>query len=163
MSNASARPVHRVPSWASWLGFVVLCNAVGFTSSLFAGEPTIYRELVRPAWAPPPVVFAPVWTALYTMMGTATWLVFTRVRDRSPALQILVAQLVTNFLWTPIFFGLQRYGLAVVVIVANWIAVLAMMIVYFRKLRMAGWLVAPLLAWVSFAAALNVSIWWLNR
>src|SRR5690349_18209066 len=105
MSNAAARPTHRLPSWVSWLGFVVLCNAVGFTSSLLGGEPTVYRELVRPSWSPPPVVFAPVWTTLYTMMGTATWLIWTRGRDRSAALQVFAVQLATNFLWTPVFFG----------------------------------------------------------
>jgi translocator protein len=163
MTQAIARPAHRVPGWASWLGFVILCNAVGFTSSLLGGEPTVYRELVRPSWAPPPVVFAPVWTALYTMMGTATWLVWTRSNDRSAAMQVFAAQLATNFLWTPVFFGLQQYGLAVLVIAANWVAVLAMIVVYSRRVRAAGWLVVPLLAWVSFATALNVAIWLLNR
>lgn len=150
-----------VPAWLSWLGFVVLCNAIGFASSLL-GQPTVYTELVRPSWSPPPVVFGPVWTALYIMMGTATWLIWRRAADRRPALVIFAVQLATNFLWTPVFFGLQRYGLAVIVIVANWLAVLAMLVAYHRRVAVAGWLVAPLLLWVSFATALNVAIWRLN-
>jgi len=168
MAHAAAPIAHptntvRLPSWVIWLGFVVLCNATGILSSLFAGEPSVYRVLVRPSWAPPPVVFGPVWTILYTMMGTATWLMWTRGKDRAPALAIFGVQLATNFAWTPIFFGLHAYGVAAIVLGLNWVAVLAMAIAYGRRYRPAGYLILPLLAWVSFAGALNVAIWWLNR
>jgi tryptophan-rich sensory protein len=163
MAYAAATDTRRFPSWSVWLGFVVLCNATGLLSSLTAGEAGLYRELERPSWAPPGSVFGPVWTVLYTLMGTATWLVWTRGRDRSAALAVFAFQLVTNFLWTPVFFGLQQYGLAVIVIVLNWIAVLAMALTYGRQNRLAGWLVVPTLLWVTFATALNVAIWQLNR
>ena len=163
MAYAAGAHTRRLPAWAAWLGFVALCNAAGITSALIASDPGLYRELVKPAWAPPSSVFGPVWTLLYTLMGTATWLVWDRGRDRAPALAIFAVQLVTNFVWTPVFFGLQRYGLAVIVIAMNLIGVLAMMIAYGRRSPLAGWLVAPTLAWVSFATALNVAIWWLNR
>lgn len=153
----------RRPGWVTWLGFVVLCNGVGITSALLGGDPAVYRELVRPAWAPPPSVFGPAWTTLYTLMGTATWLVWSRGRDRARPLQIFALQLATNALWTPVFFGMQRYGLAIAVILANLALVIAMTILYFRRVRAAGWLVVPLIAWVTFASALNIAIWQLNR
>jgi benzodiazapine receptor len=162
MPYAAATHTHRVPAWVSWLGFVALCNATGFVSALVGGDAALYRDLAKPAWAPPPSVFGPVWTLLYTLLGTATWLIWTRGRDRGPALTIFAVQLVTNFLWTPVFFGVQQYGLAVVVIVANLIAVIATAIAYGRRQRLAGWLVVPTIVWVAFATALNVAIWSLN-
>jgi tryptophan-rich sensory protein len=158
----AAPQVHRVPAWAVWVGFVALCNATGIVSSLIAGDPGLYREIAKPAWAPPPSVFGPVWTALYTLMGAATAMVW-HSKDRAPALTIFAIQLVTNFLWTPVFFGLQRFDLAVIVIGMNWTALVAMTIAYARRRRIAGWLVVPTLAWVTFATALNVALWWLNR
>jgi len=148
-----------------WLGFVVLCNGVGFLSAVLGTDPVLYEHLVRPSWAPPPSLFGPVWTALYILMGTATFLIWRHCRgdDRRRALTIFGVQLALNFAWTPVFFGLQRYGLAIVVIVANAIAVLVMMVAYGRRVRLAGILVVPLLVWVSFATALNIAIWWLNR
>ncbi|MEO8700324.1 MAG: TspO/MBR family protein [Kofleriaceae bacterium] len=163
MHRTATRP-HAVPWWVAWLGFVVLCNAAGFLSSLAAQESTIYQDLVQPSWAPPASVFAPVWTTLYTLMGTATYLIWSRCRgsERSSALTIFAVQLAVNVAWTPVFFGLQRYGLAVVVILANWIAVVLMTVAYWRRVKLAGALVAPLLLWVSFAALLNIAIYKLN-
>ncbi|MBC7978622.1 MAG: tryptophan-rich sensory protein [Myxococcales bacterium] len=149
----------------SWLGFVVLCNGVGFVSALAGGEPSYYQELARPSWAPPPSVFAPVWTILYTMMGTATWLVWLRARgaERRRAMTAFAVQLGLNAAWTPVFFGLHQPGLAVAVIVGVLVAVLAMLVVYARISRWAGALVVPLALWVAFATCLNLALWWLNR
>jgi translocator protein len=163
MQHAATR--HRaVPWWAAWLGFVVLCNAVGFLSSLPAQEQTIYRDLVQPSWAPPPSVFAPVWTTLYTLMGTATYLIWSRCEGsaRRSALVIFAIQLALNAAWTPVFFGLGRFGLAIVVILANWAFVVLMGVAYWRRVKLAGVLVAPLALWVSFATLLNIAIYKLN-
>jgi tryptophan-rich sensory protein len=158
-------PTYEVPRWAKWLAFVVLCNGVGFASSRFGTEQGLYAALAKPSWAPPTWIFGPVWTALYTAMGTATYLVWTRCeeRDRGPAMRAFGLQLALNFAWTPVFFGLELFGLALLVIVLVLFGVLAMWILYARRVRIAGWLVAPLAAWVAFATALNASIWWLNR
>ncbi|MDX2089892.1 MAG: TspO/MBR family protein [Kofleriaceae bacterium] len=161
----SREAIYEVPRWVIWLGFVVLCNGVGFASSLFGTEQALYAALAKPTWAPPSWVFGPVWTALYTLMGTATYLVWSRcdAHARRPAMRAFVLQLVLNFAWTPVFFGLENFGLALVVIVLVLGVVLAMLVLYARRVRLAGWLVAPLAAWVAFATALNASIWWLNR
>ncbi|MBS1119725.1 MAG: tryptophan-rich sensory protein [Deltaproteobacteria bacterium] len=147
-----------------WLGFVVLCNGVGFLSSL-TGRMGLYQELVRPSWAPPAWIFGPVWAALYTMMATATYLVWrhTSGARRRTAMTVFAIQLALNCAWTPVFFGLEQLFAGFLVIVAVWCAVLAMTIVYARRDRVAGALVVPLLCWVGFAGALNAAVWWLNR
>ncbi len=161
-----ALPVDRVaPAWLAWLGFVVLCNGAGILSALVGTDASLYATLVRPSWSPPGWLFGPAWTALYTMMGSATYLVWRRTegRPRRQAMTVFAVQLALNVSWTPVFFGLQRYGLALIVIGAVLVAVIVMMIVYGRRVRTAGLLIAPLAAWVGFASALNAAIWWLNR
>lgn len=165
-SPTAAPPARRaVPGWLAWLGFVVLCNGAGILSALVGTDPSLYAVLERPSWSPPGWLFGPVWTALYTMMGTATYLVWRRTegRPRRQAMTVFGVQLALNVSWTPVFFGLQRPGLALIVIGAVLAAVIAMMIVYGRRVRTAGLLIAPLAAWVGFASALNAAIWWLNR
>lgn len=144
-----------------WLGFVLLCNGVGFASAMVANEPAYYQLLAKPSWAPPGSVFGPVWTALYTLLGSATWIVWTRTRDRERrrAMTAFAIQLALNATWTPIFFGLHQLGLAVVVIVAVLCSVLIMGAIYWRVQRWAGLAIVPLAAWVAFATCLNVAIW----
>lgn len=148
-----------------WLGFVLLCNGVGFASAMVANEPQYYEQLARPSWAPSPAVFGPVWTALYTLMGTATWIVWSRTRDarRRQVMTAFAIQLALNAAWTPVFFGLHLIGVAVVVILAVFVAVIAMTIEYARVVRWAAALVVPLALWVGFASCLNIAIWSLNR
>lgn len=166
-SSALSLPPSRtaVPGVVVWLGFVALCLGAGFLSSLAGTEGALYERLVRPAWAPPGWVFAPVWTTLYVLMGTATYLVWRRCTGpvRRRAMVAFGIQLALNVAWTPVFFGLERYGLAVVVIAGVLAAVTVMMVRYARASRLAGALVVPLWLWVGFASALNVAIWWLNR
>jgi benzodiazapine receptor len=148
----------------SWLGFVVLCLGVGFLSSL-GGRMELYQEIVRPSWSPPAAVFGPAWTALYILMGTATYRIWRRTdgERRRTALTVFAVQLALNAAWTPVFFGLENFFAALVVIAFVWASVLAMLIVYARRDRLAGAMIVPLLLWVSFASALNAAIWWLNR
>ncbi len=98
-------------------------------------------------------------------MGTATYLVWRRcsgVRRRT-AMLVFAVQLALNFAWTPVFFGLQQIFAAFLLLLANWLAVGAMTLVYARRVPLAGALLVPLWLWVSFAAVLNGAIWWLNR
>ncbi len=123
-----------------------------------------YQQLARPAWTPPDWVFAPVWTALYMMMATAAWLVW-RQHGLSAArwpLALFLVQLALNVLWSVIFFGLRRPELAAIEIVVLWAAILATLIAFWRRSRVAGWLLVPYLAWVAFAAGLNFEIARLN-
>jgi translocator protein len=146
------------------VGLVVLCQVAGSLGALTTSA-TWYRELVRPSWAPPGWLFGPVWLTLYTMMGVAAWLVW-RGPSASPRTRALVwfgVQLALNAAWTPTFFGLRSLGGGLIVIV-TLIAAIVITIAQFRRLSSpAAWLLAPYLAWVGFATALNASLWWLNR
>ena len=77
-------------------------------------------------------------------------------------LALFLAQLVLNAAWTPLFFGLHRPGIAFVEIVLLWLAIAATLTAFQPVSRVAAWLLAPYLAWVSFAAALNFTLWRLN-
>lgn len=139
---------------------VGLCFVVAFASSRFQpGE--WYSELPKPSWTPPDWVFGPVWTVLYVLMGLAAWLIWRQggISVAKLPLTVFLIQLVLNGLWTVIFFGLHRVGLAFVEIAVLWIAILATVILFWQRLSLAGILLTPYLAWVTFAAALNFSIW----
>jgi tryptophan-rich sensory protein len=123
-----------------------------------------YAALQKPSWNPPGWIFGPVWTALYTMMALAAWLVWRQGgwdKQRKPLLLFLV-QLALNALWTPLFFGWHRPGVAFAEIVLLWLAIAATIAVFRPVSRTAMLLLVPYLAWVSFAAALNFTLWRLN-
>ena len=142
--------------------------AVGTLSGLAtsSGVATWYPTLAKPSFNPPPWVFGPVWTVLYLMMGVAAFLVWRLGRDTPGvriALTVFVIQLALNGLWSLLFFGLRSPGLALVDIVALWLAVGATTWLFWRVAPAAGLLLAPYWAWVSFASVLNGAIWSLNR
>ncbi len=127
-------------------------------------SPEYYRGLRKPAWAPPSWLFGPVWSVLYALMGIAAWLVDRRGGSgERPALRLWTGHLVLNAAWTPIFFGLQARGLALVEIAVLWIAVVATTVVFFTRRVAAGALMLPYLAWVTFATALTWEVWRRNR
>ena len=144
-------------------GWLLACFAAASLGALFMpGE--WYETLRKPAWNPPGWLFGPVWSALYTMMAVAAWQVWKRggfVAQRRP-LTLFLAQLVLNAAWTPLFFGLHRPGLAFAEILLLWLAIAATLVAFWPVSRTAAGLLAPYLAWVSFAAVLNGTLWRLN-
>lgn len=125
-----------------------------------------YPSLARPSFAPPSSVFGPVWTTLYIMMGAASWLVWRAGSDRPDvrtALKLYGGQLALNLAWSWLFFGLRQplLGLIDIVLLLTLIAITAFR--FAQVSRVAGLLMSPYLAWVTFATALNAGFWWLNR
>jgi translocator protein len=145
---------------AFWLG---LCFAAAWVGSRFPPS-AWYEHLLKPALTPPGWVFPIVWTLLYAMMGLAAWLVWRHhgVAGAIWPLGLFLLQLGFNTLWTYIFFGLQHPGLALVNIIALWLAILATAITFWQHYRLAGQLLLPYLLWVSFAVYLNLQFWRLN-
>jgi tryptophan-rich sensory protein len=143
--------------------WIALSFSAGFIGSFFMpGE--WYRTLEKPELTPPGWVFGPVWTLLYIMMGTAAWLVWKRggfATDLLP-LSVFILQLILNALWTWIFFGNQRIGLALVDIVLLDIAIAAALVLFWKRAPAAGILLVPYLAWTLFATYLNFGFWRLN-
>ena len=146
----------------AWLLAAFAAAAVGGLAS--ASAPEFYRELVRPAWSPPGWLFGPVWSVLYVLMGIAAWLVW-RARGFAGAavgLGLFLVQLAFNGLWTWLFFVWHLGGLAFVEILLLWVLIAATVVFFWRVSKLAGLLLIPYLAWVSFASALTLATWRLN-
>jgi tryptophan-rich sensory protein len=143
-----------------FLAAVLAVAVVGAVSA--SAVPQEYRSLEQPGFAPPSWVFGPVWTVLYVMIGVAGWLLW-REDGWSRLLTLWAVQLVLNAAWTPLFFGSGLRGLALVDILLLDAVVVALVVLGWRVSRPASLLLVPYLAWVSFATALNASIWALNR
>ena len=147
---------------------LVLPLLAGFIGSFFTAsaiQSGWYAELAKPALNPPSWVFAPVWTTLYVLMGIALFLVWRKGLDRREvkiALSVFFAQLILNALWSIIFFGLRSPGLALVEIAILWIAIIVAIIAFAKVSKIAAWLLAPYILWVSFALYLNYAIWIFN-
>ncbi|MFC6286831.1 TspO/MBR family protein [Nocardioides sp. GCM10027113] len=162
MATDAAARTHQSRSGAALLPFLaaaVVAAGVGGLASGSAAE--TYRNLEQPVFAPPAWLFGPVWTVLYVMIAVAGWLVW-RSHGWDRALTLWAVQLVLNMAWTPLFFGLREYGWALAEIAALWVAIAATAVAFRRRSRLAAVLLLPYLAWVTFAAALNAGIWWLN-
>lgn len=145
-----------------WLAVTFVAAAIGAAASVNAAS--FYGELAQPSWAPPSSWFGPVWTVLYAAMGIAAWLVWRRAgfREAPAALTLFLVQLGLNALWSWLFFGWHRGALAFADILLLWVLILATVIAFWRVRPLAGALLVPYLLWVTFAAALNYSVWQLN-
>lgn len=153
-------PGRQVVGLAGW----ILLSFLAATSGFLGAPGEWYRGLEKPSWNPPSWVFGPAWSMLYTLMGTAAWLVWRRGGWRQQAVPLgwWLAQWVLNFAWTPLFFGLHRMDLAFAEIVV-FAGVLAVTLGRFWKVsRTAGLLMVPYLGWVCFASLLNFTLWRLN-
>lgn len=146
---------------------LALATAATFGSALLSQLATgpgssvrkTYDELDKPAWAPPPWLFGPVWTALYTLLSGATAIVASSEDPRARrAVRIYAAQLVANGLWTPLFFRARRYDLAEADVVAVT-ALLALVTANYARINgVAGLMAAPSVLWCLFATALTHDI-----
>ena len=147
------------------IGWLLLCfalAAVGGFASVRA--PEFYAELQRPSWSPPAWLFGPVWTVLYALMGIAAWLVWREKGFAGArfALGLFAGQLVANALWSWLFFAWRLGTLSLLDIAILWALIVATIVSFWRVKPLAGVLLLPYLAWVSFAAALNYSLYQLN-
>lgn len=143
--------------------FVAACFLVALTGAFFRpGE--WYEGLNKPSWQPPNWLFAPVWTVLYVMIAVSGWLVWRKAGFAGAGLPLAVyaVQLILNAAWSPIFFGLRRPDLAFIEIILLWASVVATLALFHPIQAVATLLLAPYLAWVSFAAVLNFVVWRLN-
>ena len=145
---------------AGWLGITFAAAAMG--GLFLPGD--WYARLQKPAWNPPNWIFGPVWSALYTVMAIAAWLVWKRggFGGQRTALLCFLAQLLFNAVWSPLFFGLKQPGWALVDLVLLWLALLATVAAFWKVRVSAGAMLLPYLGWVTFAGVLNFTIWRLN-
>lgn len=136
---------------------------IGSLSGLFNSSDTIwYQELIKPAFNPPGWVFGPVWTILYLMIGLAFYYIWTSEKEIKLPTIFYSIQLCLNFVWSFLFFGLMNPLLAFVDIVLLWIFIIVTMFLFYKVSKKSTYLLIPYLLWVTFAAILNFTIYYLN-
>ncbi|MFZ5963589.1 tryptophan-rich sensory protein TspO [Thalassococcus sp. BH17M4-6] len=142
--------------WLVFAIFLAACFAAGSTGGLFPpGE--WYRKLNKPPWTPPDWVFPVTWTTLYLCMATAGARV-ALADGNAIAMAMWSLQIALNGLWTPVFFGLKKIKLGMVVLSVLWLSVALTMLALWQVDWIAGALFVPYLIWVSIAGALNLSV-----
>ena len=125
-----------------------------------------YSTLIRPSWAPPSWLFGPVWSVLYTIIAISFGTVFYKAyKGELPFIVVLpfILNLVFNFAFTPLQFGLRNNLLAAIDILLVLGTLIWALIAIYPHLRWVALVNIPYLAWVSFATVLQLTITWLNR
>ena len=124
-----------------------------------------YSQLIKPLWAPPAWLFGPVWTFLYVLIGVSFGKVFFMLIKKQ--IKFIVAlpfilNLIFNFAFTPIQFGLQSNLLAAVDILLVLSTLIWAMVAIYPHLRWITYIQIPYLLWVSFATVLQLTLTYLN-
>ena len=152
-------------NWRQLLICLAIPLGVGALSGwLTQGSMAEFARLTKPPLSPPGWLFPVVWTILYTLMGIASYLVYTSGKPgrAKTALTVYGVQLFFNFLWSIVFFNLGWYLFAFLWIIALWLLVIFTTVLFYRINRVAGYLMIPYILWVTFAAYLNLGIYLFN-
>ena len=136
----------------------------GLSAWLTKDSMKTFEQLNQPPLSPPGVLFPIVWTILYILMGVSSARIYLTEKSekRYEALKIYVLQLAINFLWSPVFFNLEAYLLALALIIILWVLILGMIKRFSDIVPWAGYLQIPYFLWVTFATYLNLMIYILN-
>ena len=124
-----------------------------------------YRGLTQPGWAPPDAAYGIAWTAIYAftaIAGVTAWVATPRWSDREWLIGLFCLNGFLNILWSYLFFRFHRPDWALVEVVALWLSVLALLLLFWRRSVPAAVLMLPYLFWVTFAGYLNMTIVRLN-
>jgi tryptophan-rich sensory protein len=142
---------------------IIGCELAGAIGSVFTipAIATWYAALEKPFFTPPALVFAPVWTVLYALMGIALYLAWEKGLSREAG-GLFALQLGLNVLWSVLFFGLKNPQWAGIEIVLLWLSILATILAFRKTSATAALLLVPYLAWTSLALLLNWAVWMLN-
>ncbi len=122
-----------------------------------------YRNLRKPSWQPPDWLFGPAWTTIFACAAASGVLAWQADRNRPLVILLFAINATLNVLWSVLFFRLRRPDWALPEAVALWLSVLAMVLAFRAWAPPASLLLLPYLAWVAFAAFLNLTIVRLNR
>jgi tryptophan-rich sensory protein len=125
-----------------------------------------YYALRKPAWQPPDWLFGPAWSVILALASLSAFLGWRNAEgseSRNLIAALFLANGVLNILWSPLFFKLRRPDWALIEVPFLWLSILAPIIVLAPISTFASLLLAPYLAWVGFAAVLNLTIVRLNQ
>mgnify|MGYP005611330479 CR=1 FL=1 len=144
--------------------FMAVSLLIGAVSSLITSENmSIYSSVETPALSPPSVIFPIVWTFLFTLMGISAARIYIASDNKwNISLTVWAAQLAVNFVWSIIFFNYQAFLFAFIWLILLWTLILAMIILFYRRDKIASLLQIPYFLWVTFAGYLTISIYLLN-
>ena len=146
--------------------FIVGTLLLGFASSVFVNiGMESYRALTKPPLSPPEILFPIAWTVLYTLMGVSMATVWQKADavTKGLSLKIYLLQLGVNLLWPLFFFALGWYFFSFLWIALLIVLVIAMIIIFYGISKPAAILQLPYLAWLTFAAYLNLAIFSINN
>ena len=149
----------------------IVCIAIPLIVGVLAGLITrnsieVFAVVEKPPLAPPAWVFPVVWTILYILMGISSYIILTSNTSfdmRNKVIKLYAYQLVVNFLWPTFFFNYQWYLFSFLWLLLLWALVFLMIKSFYEISKLAAYLNAPYLIWLSFAGYLNAGIWLLNR
>ena len=117
-----------------------------------------YTSLEQPAWKPPDWAFGPIWTTIFALAAAAGVIGWRRAPSRGAReglIALFAANGFLNVFWSLLFFRLHRPDWSLLEVPLLWLSVLALIVVLARYAKVAAWLLAPYLVWVSIAALLN--------
>lgn len=151
--------------WKKLIICIAIPLAVGGISALLSrGGMESFGRLNQPPLSPPAWLFPVVWTILYVLMGTASYIVLTSGKPyrAQTALTVYGVQLFFNFMWSIIFFNWQAYLFAFIWLLIMLALIVLTTMLFYRIEKKAGYLMIPYIAWVAFAGYLNFAIYLLN-
>lgn len=150
----------------SVIACVAAVSALALLGSWLTDIGPWYRNLRKPWFQPPDVLFGPAWSAIFACLAGAAALAWNAPHGTSRQRTVLVVALVLNFalnaLWSFLFFTQRRPDLALVEVIVFWCSIVLLIVVVRPLSTTAAWLLTPYLVWVSFATVLNQRIVALN-
>jgi benzodiazapine receptor len=152
-----------------WLGLLVYqvlshgAGALGAADTRRAARSEWYQKLKRAPLDPPNWLFGIVWPMLYTLMGVAAFLIWqdngvANIVCYNASLALWIVMLVSNAVWSPLFFGAQQFLLALLDLVLHLLLAVAVCVLFFLQYWVAGALMIPLCIWLMFAFYLNLYV-----
>ena len=155
--KAPPSPALQAIGLLGWLALAFGAAALGAIASHDAAS--FYGQLDKPAWAPPASLFGPVWSALYTLMAIAAWLVWRASAPKRVALALFCIQLAANALWSWLFFAWRSGPAAAVEVLVLLALIVGTIVAFWQRSRLAALLLLPYALWVSFASVLTWTLW----
>lgn len=156
--------------WVPLFLFPICVLGFGMLGGIITSKriPTWYKHLEKPKLNPPNWIFPPVWTTLYLMIGLSGYFAYTEngtgfSSDKTTAWICYFLQLILNFLWTPLFFGLTWMFVAGIEILFLLLFIFLNIVYFFKISAVSAALLIPYSLWVSFATYLNWALWFLNK
>ena len=125
-----------------------------------------YKELIKPFWAPPSWVFSPVWTVLYAIIFVSFGYVFYQYSMGAISFALIlpfILNLLFNFAFTPIQFGLKNLPLASVDILLTVATLLWALTIIYPVYPWVAYVNIPYALWALFATTVQHAMTYLNR